>query len=144
MKKKAEELKKTYENLDEGAKKHMSKLEELITKNAMTQDQVNLMIDNALKAADQLDPELESLEGMSSREYAELYKKMSEEVKASPEKYEGHVKASGMNADDLAILFMEINGTIVRYPEVWESREAAEMLHPRNLAILINAFKKEK
>ena len=144
MKQKAEELKKVYEGLDGEAKQSISKLEELIEKNAMTPDQVDLMVENALKASDGKYPELEKVEGMTSEEYAALYKQMAEEVKAAPEKYEGHVRASGMSADELALLFAQINGAVEKYPEVWESQEAAQMLSPKNLAILVNVFKKEK
>lgn len=142
MKQKAEELKKTYEGLDEGVKQHMGKLHELIEKNAMTPEQVELMIDNAMKVPDNAYPELAEVEGITGAEYAELYKKMAEEIKANPAKYESHIKASGMSAEELAALFDQINGAVVRYPEVWESKEAAQMLSPKNLAILVNVFKK--
>lgn len=144
MKQKAEELKKVYEGLNEDARKHMSKLDEFLVRNSMNQEQVQLLFENALKAADQKYPELEKMEGMSSREYAELYRKMGEEIITYPEKFEESARESGMSPEDLAILFQQINGSVVRYPEVWESREAAQMLSPKNLSILIDAFRKEK
>lgn len=151
MKQKAEELKKAYENLNPEAKESIGKLEALIEKNAMTPDQVDMLIDHALKVApDGRYPELDEIEkvsktpAMTREEYAALYKKMAEEILVSPEKYSGHVRASGMSKEELADLFRQIEGAIDKYPEVWESREAASMLHPKNLAILVNVFKKDK
>lgn len=144
MSQKADELKKVYENLDSEAKESISKLKTLIEKNAMTPEQVELLITHAHQNADERYPELDEMDRMSSAEFAEMYKKMADDIKEAPEKYENHAKASGMTPDELAGLFSQINGAVVRYPEVWESKENAQMLHPRNLAILVNVFKKDK
>ena len=144
MKQKAAELKKAYSNRGGEAREHLSKLEELIAKNSMTEDQVTLLIDNSVKAADVEYPELEKIEELSSTDFGTLYKKMSEEVKANPEKFEEHAKTSGMSTEDLAILFAQLNGAVEKYPEVWESKEAAAMLHPKNLSILLDVFKKDE
>ena len=142
MKEKAKELAKTYDNFHEEAKHSLKGLEKLIEKNSMSLEEVVELIDNKMEA-DEFHPELKNIESMSSDEFAAMYKKMAEDVKASPEKFEAHLKASGMTADELALLFDSINGVIKRYPEVWEAKENAELLHPKHLAILASAFDKK-
>ena len=142
MKEKAKELAKTYEELHEEAKHSLKGLQTLIEKNSMSLEEVVELIDNKM-SADVQHPELKSIEEMTSDDYAALYKKMAEDVKASPEKFEEHIKASGMSAEELALLFESINGVITRYPEVWEARENAELLHPKHLAILASGFGKK-
>ena len=141
---KADELKKAFEGLDEGAKQQMGKLHELINRTSMTPEQVERMIENSTKSPDSLHPEMEAIDEMTSKEYAELYGQMAEEIKTDPAKFKDHVRVSGMSEEELATLFQQIKGAVIRYPEVWESKEAAAMLHPRNLAILVNVFKKDK
>ena len=142
MKEKAKELQKTYENLHEEAKHSLSGLEKLIEKNSMSLEEVVALIDNKMQD-DKFHPELKSIEEMTTDDFAAMYKKMAEDIKASPENFEAHIKASGMSADELALLFDTIHGTIVRYPEVWEAKENAELLHPKHLAILASAFGKK-
>ncbi len=141
MNEKAKELTKAYEGLHEEAKASLSGLEKLIEKNHMSPEEVASLIDNRMEA-DVIHPELKNIEKMSSVEFADLYKKMAEEIKVSPEKYEAHIRDSGMSADELALLFESINDVITVHPEVWEAKENAELLHPKNLAVLVNAFKK--
>lgn len=141
MKQKAEEIKKAYEDLGEEAKESMGKLAALIEKCAMAPEAVEAMLANVMKA-DKQHPELESVEGMTSQEYASAYKKMAEEIAEAPEKYEHHVRQSGMSADELSTLFAQINGTVEKYPEIWESQENAHLLSPRNLKILVDVFRK--
>ena len=137
----------TYDEMHEDAKKSMSKLEALIEKAAMAPEQVEDMINRA-ELIDEAYPELDNIEritkgeGISAQEYAALYKKIAEDIREKPEKYEKHVKASGMPADELALLFEQINGSVEKYPEIWESKDAAQMLNPRNLAILVSERKK--
>ena len=142
MKEKAKELKQAYEELHEEAKHSLSGLEKLIEKNSMSLEEVVALIDNKMEG-DVLHPELKAIEEMTSEDFAALYKKMAEDVKSDPEKYEPHLKASGMTADELSLLFASINGAIETHPEVWEARKNAEMLHPKNLAILASAFGKK-
>ena len=142
MKEKAKELKQTYEELQEGAKESLSGLEKLIEKNAMSPEEVVDLIDNKMEA-DVVHPELKAIEDMTSEEFSALYRKMAEDVKSNPEKYEPHLKASGMTADELSLLFASINGAIDNHPEVWEAKKNAELLHPKNLAILASAFGKK-
>lgn len=142
MKEKAKELQQTYEELHEEAKHSLKGLHSFIEKNSMSLEDVVDLIDNKMRA-DEFHPELKSIEEMTSDDYAAMYKKMAEDVKSSPEKFEEHLKESGMNADDLAILFETINGIIVRYPEVWEAKKNAELLHPKHLAILTSGFGKK-
>ena len=142
MKEKAKELKQTYEELHEEAKHSLKGLAALIEKNSMSLDEVVELIDNKMKS-DELHPELKSIEEMTSDDYAAMYKKMAEDIKSSPEKFEAHIKASGMSADELALLFESINGVIERYPEVWEAKKNAELLHPKHLAVLASAFGKK-
>ena len=103
MKEKAKELAKTYDNFHEEAKHSLKGLEKLIEKNSMSLEEVVELIDNKMEA-DEFHPELKNIESMSSDEFAAMYKKMAEDVKASPEKFEAHLKASGMTADELAPL----------------------------------------
>ena len=142
MKEKAKELKQTYEELHEEAKHSLSGLEKLIEKNSMSLEDVVALIDNRMEA-DVIHPELKSIEEMTSDDFAAMYKKMAEDVKTSPEKFEAHIKASGMTADELSLLFTSINGVIEQYPEVWEAKKNAQLLHPKNLAILVSAFGKK-
>ena len=142
MKEKAKELKQTYEELHEEAKQSISGLEKLIERNAMSLDDVVALIDNKMEG-DEMHPELKSIEEMTSADYAAMYKKMAEDVKSSPEKFEAHIKASGMSADELALLFASINGVIEKYPEVWEAKKNAELLHPKHLAVLVSGFGKK-
>ena len=142
MKEKAKELKQTYEELHEEAKHSLSGLEKLIEKNAMSLDEVVALIDNKMEG-DELHPELKNIEEMTSADYAAMYKKMAEDVKNSPEKFESHIKASGMSADELSLLFASINGVIEKYPEIWEAKKNAELLHPKHLAVLASAFSKK-
>lgn len=139
----AQDIKKmteTFENLNPEAKASMGKLRELIDKCAMDPEKVRDMIDNSPQA-DKLHPDLKNVEGMTSKDFAAIYKKMAEEIKANPDEFEPHTKASGMSAGDLEILFTEIYGVVDQYPEVWESQEAAQMLSPKNLSILVHAVK---
>ena len=142
MKERAEKLKKAYESLNDERKKAADKLIELVDKWKMTPEMVDSLLRNTMKG-DEQHPELESIEGMTSKEYADIYKQVSEYVAEDPQKYEKHAHEVGMNPDDLALLFSSINGVIEEYPEVWESREQAEMLHPKNLKILVDVFKKQ-
>ena len=142
MKEKAKELTKAYEELHEEAKHSISGLEKLIERNSMSLEEVVDLIDNRMQG-DIQHPELKSIEEMTSEDYASMYKKMAEEIKASPEKFEAHVKASGMSADELELLFTSIHGVIEKYPEVWEAKENAQLLHPKHLAILGSAFSKK-
>ena len=108
----------------------------------MSLEEVVDLIDNRMEA-DVIHPELQSIEKMTSADFAAMYKKMAEDLKVNPEKYEAHLKASGMTADELSTLFASINGAIDSHPEVWEAKENAELLHPKNLAILASAFGKK-
>ena len=139
MKEKAKELTKAYEELHEEAKHSFQGLEKLIEKNSMSLEEVVALIDNKMEG-DELHPELKNIEEMTSEDFAAMYKKMAEDVKASPEQFEGHLRASGMSADELALLFSSINGVIEKYPEVWEAQKNAELLHPKNLAVLVSGF----
>ncbi len=143
MKEKAKELEKVYEGLHEDVKASMSGLDKLIEKNSMDPEEVAALIDNKMQG-DLLHPELANIEEMTASEFSALYKKMAEDVKVAPEKYEAHAKAAGMTPDELSLLFASINGAIDSHPEVWEARENAQLLSPKNLAIFVNAFKKEK
>lgn len=142
MKEKAKELKQTYEELHEEAKHSLSGLEKLIERNSMSLDDVVALIDNKMES-DEIHPELKSIEEMTSADYAAMYKKMAEDIKNSPEKFEAHIKASGMSADELSLLFASINGVIEQYPEIWEAQKNAELLHPKHLAVLASAFSKK-
>ncbi|MGX8774941.1 MAG: hypothetical protein ACSW8G_07800 [Bacillota bacterium] len=142
MKEKAKELTKAYEDLHEEAKHSLQGLEKLIEKNSMSPEDVVALIDNKMEG-DVQHPELKSIEEMTSEDYAAMYKKMAEDVKTSPEKFEAHLRASGMSADELALLFESINGAIEKYPEVWEAQKNAELLHPKNLAVLVSGFGKK-
>jgi len=142
MKEKAKELRKTYDELHEEAKHSLKGLEKLIEKNSMSLEDVVALIDNKMEG-DELHPELKSIEEMTSADYAAMYKKMAEDVKSSPEKFEEHIKASGMSADELELLFSSIHGTIEKYPEIWEAKENAQLLHPKHLAILASGFDKK-
>ena len=142
MKEKAKELTKAYEELHEEAKHSLTGLEKLIEKNAMSLEEVVELIDNKMEG-DVMHPELKAIEEMTSEDFAALYKKMAEDVKNSPEKYEPHFKASGMTADELSLLFASINGSIEKYPEIWEAKENAQLLHPKHLAVLVSGFGKK-
>ena len=140
MKQKAEEIKKAFEDHSSEAVESISKLAAFIEKCAMTPEAIEQMIKNTMKA-DTQHPEIEEIEGMSSKEYAGIYKRMSEVIAAEPEKFEEHARMSGMTAGELSTLFAQINGTIEKYPEVWESQENAHMLSPKNLKILVDVFR---
>ena len=142
MKEKAKELTQTYEELHEEAKHSLKGLQALIEKNSMSLDEVVELIDNKMKA-DELHPELKSIEEMTSDDYAAMYKKMAEDIKSSPEKFEAHIKASGMSAEELELLFTSIHGVIDKYPEVWEAKENAQLLHPKHLAVVAAGFGKK-
>ena len=145
MRQKAEEIRKAYEDLGSEEKASVSRLAELVRKWAMAPEAVAELVENAFNqalTADEQHPELETVEGMTSQEYAKAYKKMAEKVAEAPEQYEEHARQAGMSAGDLEVLFAEINGVVEKYPEVWESQERAQMLHPRNLGILLDVFKK--
>ena len=142
MKEKAQELAKTYEGLHEEAKHSLKGLEKLIENNSMSLEEVVALIDNKMEA-DKFHPELKSIEEMTSDDFAAMYKKMAEDIKTSPEKFEEHIKASGMSADELELLFTSIHGVIEKYPEVWEAKENAQLLHPKHLAILAAGFGKK-
>ena len=142
MKEKAKELTKAYEELHEEAKHSLTGLEKLIEKNAMSLEEVVELIDNKMEG-DVMHPELKAIEEMTSEDFAALYKKMAEDIKNSPEKYEPHLKASGMTADELSLLFASINGSIEKYPEIWEAKENAQLLHPKHLAVLVSGFGKK-
>ena len=142
MKEKVKELTKTYEELHEEAKHSLKGLEKLIEKNSMSLEEVVDLIDNKMQG-EEMHPELKAINEMSSAEFAALYKKMAEEIRTSPEKYEGHLKASGMDPDELALLFESINGSVEKYPEIWEAKHNAELLHPKHLAVLVSGFVKK-
>ncbi len=142
MKEKAKELTKTYDNLHEEAKHSLKGLEKLIEKNSMSLEEVVELIDNKMEG-DEFHPEMKAIEDMTSADFAAMYKKMAEDIKTSPEKFEGHIKASGMSADELELLFTSIHGVIEKYPEVWEAKENAQLLHPKHLAILASGFGKK-
>jgi len=143
MKEKAKELEKVFEGLQEDAKASMSGLDKLIERNSMDPEEVAALIDNKMQG-DMIHPELANVEKMTASEFAALYKKMAEDVKVAPEKYEAHAKAAGMTPDELSLLFASINGAIETHPEVWEAQQNAQLLSPKNLAIFVNAFKREK
>ena len=142
MKDKVKELQQTYEELHEEAKHSLSGLEKLIEKNSMSLEEVVDLIDNKMEA-DEFHPELKGIEKMTSEEFSAMYKKMAEDIIASPEKYEAHLKASGMTAEELAQFFASLNGAIDQYPEVWEAKKNAELLHPKHLAVLVSGFDKK-
>ena len=142
MKEKAKELAQTYEGLHEEAKHSLKGLEKLIENNSMSLEEVVALIDNKMEA-DTFHPELKSIEDMTSDDFAAMYKKMAEDIKKSPEKFEEHIKASGMSADELELLFTSIHGVIEKYPEVWEAKENAQLLHPKHLAMLVSGFDKK-
>ena len=142
MEKKAKELREKYDALHEEAKHSLKGLEKLIEKNSMSLEEVVALIDNKM-ANDELHPEMKSIEDLTSEDYAAMYKKMAEDVKSSPEKFEAHIKASGMSADELELLFTSIHGVIDKYPEIWEAKENAQLLHPKHLAILASGFGKK-
>ncbi len=142
MREKAKELNKAYEELHEEAKHSLTGLEKLIEKNSMSLEEVVDLIDNKMRA-DVIHPELKSIEEMTSEDFAAMYKKMAEDIKENPGKYDAHLKASGMTADELSTLFASINGSIEKYPEVWEAKENAQLLHPKHLAVLISGFGKK-
>lgn len=142
MQEKAKELRETYEELHEEAKHSLKGLEKLIEKNSMSLEDVVALIDNKMEG-DEQHPELKSIEEMTSKDYAAMYKRMAEDIKASPENFEEHIKASGMSADELELLFSSIHGTIEKYPEVWEAKKNAQLLHPKHLAILASGFGKK-
>ena len=108
----------------------------------MSLEEVVDLIDNKMQG-EEMHPELKAINEMSSAEFAALYKKMAEEIRTSPEKYEGHLKASGMDPDELALLFESINGSVEKYPEIWEAKHNAELLHPKHLAVLVSGFGKK-
>ena len=136
-------VEEAYKNLEGEAKESLGKFRELIEKSAMDPAKVEELLDNHAKA-DVIHPELANVEGMTSQDYAAIYKKMSEEIKVDPAKYAKHIEHSGMSAEELSELFAHIEGAVVRYPEVWESKEKAELLHPKNLAILAKIIKGEE
>ena len=142
MQEKAKELRETYEELHEEAKHSLKGLEKLIEKNSMSLEDVVALIDNKMEG-DEQHPELKSIEEMTSKDYAAMYKRMAEDIKAYPESFEEHIKASGMSADELELLFSSIHGTIEKYPEVWEAKKNAQLLHPKHLAILASGFDKK-
>ena len=138
-------LEELWLDLGSEEKASVSRLAELVRKWAMAPEAVAELVENAFNqalTADEQHPELETVEGMTSQEYAKAYKKMAEKVAEAPEQYEEHARQAGMSAGDLEVLFAEINGVVEKYPEVWESQERAQMLHPRNLGILLDVFKK--
>ena len=141
MKERAKDVKKVFDGISDDARKHISLLDRLIEKFAMSQDQVQAMLENQL-GADLEYPELASLEGMTSTEFADLYKKMAEEVKAEPEKFENHLKISGLSEDEMANIFGQIGESIEQYPEIWKSKDDAQMKGPKELAILMRALRK--
>ena len=132
----AKELSKLYDEVSEDS----GKFKEMIEKNAMDPEILDWVIGGFFDPGQRY-PELSSGEGMTAKDYAELYKKMSAEVKKLPDKYEEHAKPLGMTADQLSGMFDRISGGVEKYPEVWESLEKAQILHPRNLAMLATAFR---
>ena len=142
MKEKAKELAKAYDELHEEAKHSLKGLEQLIEKNSMSLEEVVELIDNKMES-DHMHPELKAIEEMTSDDYAAIYKKMAEDIKTSPEKFEGHLRASGMSAEELELLFTSIHGVIEKYPEIWEAKENAQLLHPKHLAVLASGFSKK-
>lgn len=139
--KQREELKKAYDGLSSDAQESVSKLKAFINKRAISPEEVAEIIDTTSLGIDKKYPELENVEAMTSGEYADVYRKMAEDVALEPEKYEEHMKNYGMSPDDLTILFAQIDGLIIRYPEVWESKAIASMLHPNNISSLIHALR---
>ncbi|MDO4868671.1 MAG: hypothetical protein Q4A65_00055 [Bacillota bacterium] len=143
MDNKIKEAKEVLEQINAKSDESLGMFRKLIDNCAMEPEKVAKMIDNTPKA-DMIHPDLKNVEGMSSQDFAAIYKEMAEDIKVNPEKYEAHTKATGMTADELSLLFAQINGVVERYPEVWESQEKAQMLNPKNLSILVHALKNEE
>ena len=141
MKERAKDVKKVFDGISDDARKHISLLDRLIEKFAMSQDEVQAMLENQL-GADLEYPELASLEGMTSTEFADLYKQMAEEVKTEPAKFENHMKISGLSEEEMANIFGQIGESIEQYPEIWKSKDDAQMKGPKELAILMRALRK--
>ena len=133
-----EDVSRVYEELSGNSKKFKERIE----KNAMSPDRIMEMIEGNYNA-DNRYPELASIEEMTSAEFIELYKKMAEDVKSTPEKYEAHAREIGMTADELSSLFTMISGGVEKYPEVWASKDKAQLLHPGNLSMLASALKED-
>lgn len=142
MKEKAKDLEHVFKGISDEAKEHINLLDKLIEKFAMVPEEVNAMIENNI-SADQRYPELANIEGMTSAEFAELYKKMAKEVMDSPETFEHHMRITGLSEEEMANIFGQIGDSIERYPEIWKSQEDAHMQGPKNLAILMHAFRKQ-
>ena len=134
----AKDLSRVYDEVSEGSEK----FREMIEKNAMSHEQIEEMIGKYINA-DAKYPELAAVEGMTSKEFAALYKKMAEDIRSAAEEFEAHKEQLGMSPDELSTLFTQISGGIEKYPEVWESSERAQMLHPKNLLMLVTAFKED-
>lgn len=141
MRKKAEEIREAFEAKGAEAEEHMGKLAGYIEKCAMAPEVIHALIEETF-GADKFHPELAEVEGMTSGEYAKLYRQMSDAIAENPEKYEHHAKQVGMSPDELSALFAQIEGTVDKYPEIWESQERAHLLSPKNLEILVDVFKK--
>lgn len=139
--KQKEDLRKAYEGLPSEAQESVGRLKAFINKRAISPEEVAEIIDTTSLGMDQKYPELGNVEGMTSGEYSDVYRKMAEEIALEPEKYEESMKNYGMSPDDLTILFAQIDGLIIRYPEVWKSKEIASMLHPNNISSLIHALR---
>ena len=121
----------------------VSRIREHIEKLAMDPAQVKELIDNHMQGDIEY-PDLKAIEAVTSDDFAELYKQMSEEVKTEPTKYEKHSRMTGMTPDELAVLFGEVHGLFEKYPEIWKSQENARLLSPKNLMILVDIFRKDK
>lgn len=133
-----EDVSKLYEEVSENS----GKFKERIEKNAMSPDKIQQMIERDY-SADKKYPELAAVEEMTGAEFVELYKKMAEDVKSSPEAFEPHAREFGMTPDELSALFGKISGSIEKYPEIWESKEKAQLFHPRNFSMLASALKED-
>ena len=133
-----EDVSKVYEKVSEDS----GKFKERIEKNAMSHEEIQGMIERNY-SADRKYPELASVEEMTGMEFAELYKKVAEDVKSSPEEFKTQAEQMGMTPDELSDLFERISGGIQKYPEVWESKEHAQLLNPKNLAMLASALKED-
>lgn len=132
----AQELSKVYDEISEDS----GKFKEMIEKNTADPEKIASLLDGFVDNESRY-PELKSVDPMSASEFSALYRKMSEDVKATPDSFEVHTKPLGMTPDQLSTLFEQIAGGVESYPEIWDSQEKAQILHPRNLMMLASAFK---
>ena len=134
----AKELSRIYGEVSEDS----GKFREMIEKNAMDPDTLEWILGGFMDP-EQKYVELDSVDEMTAADFAAIYRKVSEDIKSAPEKYERQAKPIGMTADQLSSMFDRISGGVERYPEVWDSLEKAQLLHPRNLAMLATAFRED-